>query len=244
MRVRRAAALPRFPHGRLRRYIVSDVIHIVIYGFVAALSPTVLLATLVVLGSGRGRLNGIVFLTAFVMGQSLAYVAVFAIGSAFTLGADTSGDVMGVLEVVAGGALVAIAWQRRRAPFEQPAGTSRSEALFARLSRVRPAVSFGVGMPLGVGVKRLLITLFAATSVASADLSRSEEVGVSTLYVVVASAIVWGPVLVYFVLGAHADGMMDEARRWIRQHEQPLLVYSALALGAFLVADGLVALIA
>ena len=57
---------------------MTQVGQVLLYGLFAALSPTVLLATLVVLGSGRGRLNGLVFLIAFAIGQTLAYLTAFA----------------------------------------------------------------------------------------------------------------------------------------------------------------------
>jgi hypothetical protein len=94
-------------------------------------------------------------------------------------------------------------------------------------------------MPLGVGVKRLVITLLAATTVAGSDLGRDSEVTLSVAYIVVATVVVWCPVLVYLVFGPRADRRMAEARAWITDHEGPLLVWTALALGLFLVADGL-----
>ena len=111
---------------------MSEAAHTLLYRLFAALSPTVLLATLVVLGSG-GRLNGLVFLVAFAIGQSLAYLAAFAIGSAVTFGDSTAGTTANVLEAAAGAALVVIAWQRRSTPPDKPAGPPRSEMVFARL---------------------------------------------------------------------------------------------------------------
>jgi MFS family permease len=222
---------------------VSVVLQIVLYGIVAAFSPTVLLATLAVLASGRGRLNGTVFLVAFVVGQVLAFLLAYLVGAAFSLREGTGGTVSAALEVAGGVALVAIAWSRRRGPLEEAVSGSRSEALFARLHHVRPAVSFGVGMPLGVGVKRLVIALLAATAVAGAGLDLPEEVGLSALYVVIACSVVWIPVLVYLVLGAHADDLMASVKEWITRHERTVFVYTAVVFGIFLVLDGVLQLL-
>jgi len=218
---------------------VADVASVVLYGLVAAISPTVLLATLVVLGSGRGRLNGTVFLAAFTVGQTLAFLLALLLGSAFTPGEGDVGTATTALQVVAGTALVVIAWSRRHSSVGPTADTPRSAALFARLRSVRPAVSFGLGMPLGVGVKRLVITLLAATTVAGSDLGHDSEVALSLVYLVVATVVVWCPVLVYLVLGVRADRRMAEARAWITDHERPLVAWTAFALGLFLVVDGL-----
>ena len=222
---------------------MAEVSHVFVYGLLAAVSPTVLLATLVVLGSGRGRLNGLVFLIAFTIGQSLAYILALLIGSAITIGDNTAGNVEGALELAAGVALVVIAWLRRSSPVEAPVGPPRSQALFARLSHVRPAISFGVGMPLGIGVKRLVITFLAAATVASAELSRNQETLLGIEYVAVATVVVWCPVLIYLVLGPRADGVMARTRAWITSNERKLLVSSAFVLGLFLIVDGVAQLL-
>jgi MFS family permease len=221
---------------------VSEPLLIVLYGIIAALSPAVLLATFAVLGSGRGRLNGLVFLVAFVVGQTLAYVVASLIGSALTTGASSSDRVTNMLEIAGGLAIVVIANNRRdllpESAEEAATGTPRSEALFARLSHVRPAVSFGVGMPLGIGVKRLVIAFLAATSAANAGLAQAESVALGALYIAVASTVVWIPVVVYLVLGDRAETIMAAAKSWISSHERQVLAYSAIAFGFFLVVDG------
>jgi small neutral amino acid transporter SnatA (MarC family) len=221
---------------------VSELGYTLAYGIVAAFSPTVLVATLIALGSGRGRLNGSVFLLSFLVGQSVAYLIGFLVGSAFTIGENLAGNVVGALEVAAGIALVSIAWRRRSVPLDR-AGPPRSQAVFARLERVSPRVSLGVGFPLGVGAKRLVITFLAATSVASAGLARDEEVALGILYVVVATVVVWCPVVVYLIVGARADRLVADTRIWITTHESQLLVVTAVTLGLVLIADGLLQLL-
>lgn len=117
-----------------------------------------------------------------------------------------------------------------------------SQRVFARLTHVAPAVSFGVGMPLGIGVKRLVITLLAATVVAVSGLSTAENVALSLLYVVVATIVVWVPVLVYLVLGTRADSAMTNAKDWITDHEDGVTIVSALLFGVFFVVDAVVTL--
>ena len=214
----------------------------VVLGLFAAFSPTVLVATLAVLGSGRGRLNGIVFVIAFLVGQSLAFLVGFLVGSAVTPD-HGSNRTRAIVELAAGIMLVVVAWRRRSASGCDARTTSRSDALFARLSRVKPAVSFGVGMPLGVGARRLVFTLLAATSVAAAELSSAEEVSLGFLYIAIASVVVWVPVLLYLVFGDRADGAMEDTKRWIATHEEQFIVVSALVIGVLLLVSGLVNLL-
>lgn len=220
---------------------MQEVERTVLYGLLAAASPVTLLAALAALGTGRGRSTGVAFMGAFVLGQSAAYAAAFFIGSAFT--EDGHKTAVAVLEIVFGVALLVLAprggtlVQPRRE--EQPA---RSDALFRRLEHVGPALAFGVGLPLGIGAKRLGITVVAAGTVAVAGFGRAANVSLAVTYVVVATLTVWIPVVLYLIFGTYADVVVAETRSWIVGHERQLTSVSALVLGSLLVLDGLVRL--
>lgn len=59
-----------------------------LYGLVAATSPLALTTTLVVLRSGRGRINGVLYAGAFVGASTAVLVLVVVVGTATSLGAD------------------------------------------------------------------------------------------------------------------------------------------------------------
>ena len=221
---------------------MHEVAQILLYGLLAAASPTALLATLVILGSGRGRVNGVAFMAGFLLGQSIAFLVVFFVGSAFSEGEH--GTATAYLELATGVVLLGIAW-RERLPRAQEASfsSSRTHAVLARLTRVKPSVSFGIGFPLGIGAKRLAITILAAGTIALSGLSSADEIGLSLLYVVVATVIVWFPVSLYLILGRRSDDLVASSRAWITQHQQRLTFLSALALGVLFIVDGLVKLV-
>src|SRR5262249_23103370 len=98
---------------------MHDAADVALYAVVAAASPTVLVAALVVLGSGRGRVNGLVFTAAFVLGQSVAYLVSFLVGAASTPDDGGSCDLVDVLELVVGILLLGVAWRRRSGRSEQ-----------------------------------------------------------------------------------------------------------------------------
>ena len=54
---------------------MHEVTRALLYGLLAAASPIAVVATLVVLTSGRGRAHGAVFAAAFVVRQAAAFVA-------------------------------------------------------------------------------------------------------------------------------------------------------------------------
>ena len=226
--------------------MIETTLRIVLYGLVAGASPLALLSTLAVLGSRRGRANGSVFGAGFLLGQSAALLIAHFVGSAITAGREGGyATVAGTVEVALGVLLLAFAW-RARGPSKAPerAGESRTAALLARLGRLRPVTAFSVGALLGVGgVKRLTITVLAGTTIAAAGLLPVEEAGLSLLFVLMASLLVWLPIAVYLIVGRRADDWMASAETWLAANERRVTFLLTFVFGLLMVGDGLIRLL-
>lgn len=218
---------------------------ILLFALVAGASPIAVVATLAVLSSRRGRTNGLALLVGFVLGQSAGFLTAFLVGSAVHTNLDADDQAAAGLELVFGLALLAIAWPERRHRRSGPnQGHSRTKALLARLKGLRPATAFTLGALLGVGgVKRLSITIVAGATVGVAGLRPAEELALGLVYVVVASILVWLPVAVYLVAGAHADEKIAAAEDWLTANERRITFVSTLLFGFLLTSDALVRLL-
>jgi threonine/homoserine/homoserine lactone efflux protein len=221
---------------------MGDIARILLYGLIAAASPTILLAVLVVLLSKRGRENGLAFAAGFLFGCVTAFLTAFFVGS--TISEQHHGAIRTYMELALGVVLIAVAWRQRR-PQEvtEAGGRSGMDALFARLEHVRPAVSFSLGVALGVGTKRLVITAVAATTVAFAGLNHAEETGLAALYVVVGGLTVWIPVAIYLIAGKRADDWIAKAKAWLTTNTRKVVFYSSTVFGVAIVGDALVQLL-
>ena len=223
-------------------------IHVVLYGLVAATSPLALGATLVVLRSGHGRLNGLMFAIGVLVGQSLVCVLLLALGSAWTPGGGDENDrLRGILDLGFGIALLLAAWHVQRTALPRRTGTTprgrRSQSWHDRLEGLGPVTAVGTGALLGFGgPKRLGITFLAATSVAAADLSTTASVVLLAVYVLLATVLVWAPVLAYLVFTDRATDWLEARQQWIRDHERSVVVYPSLVLGVVLLISGIVQL--
>jgi hypothetical protein len=221
---------------------VHDTARILLYGLVAAASPTTVLAVLVVLLSRRGRANGTAFAAGFLFGCVATFLTAFFVGS--TVSNQHHGSVRSYAELALGVVLIAVAWRARRPRVSTDAdGRSGMEALFERLEHVRPAVSFSLGVALGVGTKRLVITAVAATTVAFAGLSDAEETGLGALYIVVGGLAVWLLVAVYLIAGTRADAWIANAKAWLTTNSQRVVFYSSTVFGVAIIGDALVQLL-
>jgi threonine/homoserine/homoserine lactone efflux protein len=219
---------------------MSDVLQILLYGLLAAASPGTLVAILAVLGTERARANGSAFAIGFILGQSLTLSIIVVVGSVTIPG---SSDGSAALEFAVGVLLLLTANRTRRPGKAKPrrlGGHSRTAHLVERLQRVSPRTAFSVGVTLGIGLKRLVITAFAASTIALADVSRSQAFGLGALYIVVATLPVWVPVAGYLVAGKHADEWVASAKAWVAANQRLATSYISLVFGLCFLVGGLV----
>ena len=218
-------------------------IRVLLYTLVAATSPLALGATVVVLTSARGRLNGAAFALGALLGQSIVWGALVLVGGSWV--PDGTGDratVFVLLELAFGAALLAAAFHVRRHPTLLTTGTSERAAAFRdRLRRLSPAAALGTGIALGFGgPKRLGVTLLAAATIAAADLTDATQLTLAGAYVLIATALVWIPALLYLIFDRAATDWIEHAERVIAEHRSSVLFYPSLVVGLVLIGDALV----
>ena len=232
--------------------MVHTAWRVFLYGLVAATSPLALTTTLVVLRSGRPRINGFLYAGGFLGAATVVLVAVVGVGVATSLGnGDGHPTFQAVLAFVFGVALLATAVYVRRHPPDphahdgppRPRRPSRLTEITTRVGRLGPLQAFGIGVALGIGgPKRLGITLLVAGTITAAGLGAGAGVMIGASYIVVGTVLVWLPVALYVVAGARAEEWIASAQRWVGTHQAALTVYPSLVVGLLLVADAFVQL--
>jgi hypothetical protein len=225
----------------------STALQVLLYAFVAAASPLALGSTLVVIGEPHRRAGGLAFGVAVVVGQALACGLAFALGVATVPGADTARETLrAILELGCGVALLIVAARiryRPRAPHPSRAA-ERSKAVLGRLRHLSVPKLLAAGVVLGVGgPKRLGLTVLVAATISASSWSGEVKLAFAVGYVVIATALVWAPVLLSLLLGHRAAGYLEQAEAWIAAHRQALTFVPLTVLGILVVADALVALV-
>ncbi len=224
--------------------MISATGYILFYAFIAAASPLVLTATLVVIRSERPRTNSIAFLAGFLLGTTIAALLALMLGQAALERLDSLDTVNGLLALLVGLALVVTGLRERHIPARAEVETGRGGALMARLSHLRPAAAFSVAALLGFGgPKRLILTFLAMATLSQADLRGVEDLTLVVLYVAVATVLVSVPVGLVIVGGSRAATIVAEGETWLKANTALVRIWLTLGLGVVLAIHGLVRLI-
>jgi threonine/homoserine/homoserine lactone efflux protein len=222
----------------------SVFLQVILYAFVAGASAVALGAALVVLGSRGGRWNGLAFAIGVVLGQVIVLALAYAVGTAtLPVGDDPHETARALLELTLGVALLvggAYVWSQP--PDKPPKPNSRSKAVLNRLAHLNLPSVFVAGAALGLGPKRVALTVFAAATISAAVLGGAEETALSVIYVVVATAMVTVPVVLAIVFGTRAEEWMSDVERWLAAHRRPMTCYPLAILGVLVTLDGVLAL--
>lgn len=202
-----------------------------------ALSPLPIVAVILMLFTPRARTNGTLFLVGWFCGIVLVGLVGLAVGGAVT--DDGSSSTKGWIEVLLGLALLVVAarqWRGRPKAGE----TGDMPRWMSGLDTFSGGKSFSLAALLsGVNPKNLLLTLGAASVIATAGLSTGEEVVTLVVYALVASVTVALPVIYYLLRGERAQEKLDEMKAWLAQNNVAVMSVVLLIFGAKLLADGI-----
>ncbi len=222
--------------------MLHAAIQVVLYGLLAGFTALGFAATLTVMPSGRLKALG--FGAGFVGAQSLTCSVLVIFGIAVASGKSHS-DLRAVLEAALALVLIALALvvhRRPPTPNDSPTARERSkartQALLERLRRLRVLTTVVAGFVLGIGgPKRLVLTSLAATTIVTAGLGDADQATLVVVYVTLATALVWAPLILFLLLGGRVIALMEGAEGEVGRRQPQVTVYALLILAALLVLD-------
>jgi hypothetical protein len=224
--------------------MVVEALRLVPYALVAALSPTAFAATLAVIASGRLKALG--FAIGFVAGQVLALAILLRLGSATIPHRDSDHPkLQAALEFVLAVVLLWLAARVRRGrPIVEVKGHSeRTKKVLDRLDRMRVVTATAAGVLLGIGGKRLVLSALAAGSIAAAGVGSGAGDSLVGWYSLLATSVVWVPVLVFVFFGQRAAAWLANIQARLVRHQKEALFYVLVAAALILAVNGVVTLL-
>ncbi len=222
--------------------MLHAAIQVVLYGLLAGFTALGFAATLTVMPAGRLKALG--FGAGFVGAQSLTCSVLVIFGIAVA-GGKSHPDLRAALEVALALALFTLALVvHRRPPTTSDSASAherskaRTQVLLDRLRRLRVLTTVVAGFLLGIGgPKRLVLTSLAATTIVTAGLGDVDQAGLVVVYVALATALVWVPLILFLLLGKRVIALMEGAQDEVARRQPQVTVYALLLLAALLIFD-------
>ncbi|MEU6550025.1 GAP family protein [Streptomyces sp. NPDC046915] len=205
-----------------------------------AVSPLPVIAIIIVLATPRGRVNGLVFATGWVVGLSALGAVMLVIGGKGGAGAHGQpADWVGALKLALGVALLLLAlrlWRHRPADVTQ----AQLPQWMATIDRFTPVKTFLLALVLSAGnLKNAPLTIAAAASISSSGLPVGEQIGALAIFVLVASLGLLIPLGVFLVMGERAKNTLGNWKEWAARHNTAVMAVLFFVFGLKLLGDGI-----
>lgn len=205
-----------------------------------AVSPLPIIAIIIVLATPRGRVNGLVFATGWVVGLSALGAVMLLIGGKGGAGAQGQpADWVGALKLALGVALVLLAvrlWRHRPADATQ----AQLPQWMAALDRFTPVKIFLLALLLSAGnLKNAPLTIAAAATISSSGLPAGEQIAALAIFVLVASLGLLTPLGVFLVMGERAKSTLGNWKEWAARHNTAVMAVLFFVFGLKLLGDGI-----
>ncbi|UKJ63222.1 GAP family protein [Cellulosimicrobium cellulans] len=207
------------------------------------ISPLPIVAVVLMLVSGRAKVNAFAFLVGWFVAVGAVTLLVATLAGAATPDDDGPPLWAAILKIVLGVLLLLLAVQqwrgRPRAGVEPPAPT-----WMAAIDAFTPVKAAGLAVLLGaVNPKNLLLVVSGGAAIASAAPADTDaQVAASVVFALVASLGVAAPVFIYLFMGSRAATMLDELKAWMIHNNAVVMAVLLLVLGSTMLGDGVAAL--
>jgi threonine/homoserine/homoserine lactone efflux protein len=203
-----------------------------------AISPIPIAAVILMLFSGRARINSVSFMVAWVAGIAFVTTVVLFIPG---LEADDSepSNTTGWIKLVLAALLLAVGigqWRTRPGPDDEVP----MPGWMAKIDELKPGASFGLGFLLSaLNPKNLLLAVGAGVSMGALPLSTSETAGAVAVFTLIAAITVMIPVIAYLIAGKRLDPTLDQAKAWLIGNNTAVMAVLILVFGVSLLGDAI-----
>jgi len=205
-----------------------------------AISPVPIITVVLMLFSGRAKVNGPMFLAGWVVALAAVSGIAYVLSDAGNVSTDSAAaDGVSWAQIVFGVLFLLLAgrsWRNRPAPGTEPP----MPKWMAGIDALTPARALGLGLLLaGVSPKNLLLAVGAGSALAVTGPSAVVAVVSLIVFVAVGSLTIAGPVVFYLTGGDRAKTQLDSAKGWLTMHDDAVMTVLFLVFGVNLIAKGI-----
>jgi threonine/homoserine/homoserine lactone efflux protein len=205
-----------------------------------AIFPVPIIASVLLVGSDRGRAKGLAFVLAWCVGLAAVGVIVLLLTDAGN-GSDDGERAAWVnaLLLVLGVVLLAAAVKQWRG--RPGAGEEASTPGWMRtMDELTIPGAGGLGFALSaLNPKNVLLVAAAAAEIAGVGSPTGQQAAVLLVFVLIASVGVLTPLVLTLVLGDRSRKQLDGLRTWMARHNAAIMAVLFLLIGAKLIGDAI-----
>ncbi|WP_420111822.1 GAP family protein [Pseudactinotalea sp.] len=207
-----------------------------------AISPVPIMAIILMMLSERARTVGLAFVLGWLTAVTVVVVVFWQVAGLLPGLGEGPGTITGVIQLVLGAALLALAVKRWR-HLPAPGEPHPLPPWLAALDSLTPARAFGIAALLGgVNPKNLVLAISAGASLSNAAPGAGAALAALAVYVVIASLTVAGPPLLRVLAPRTAEAFLTRVREWLGSSSAIVMAVLLTVLSVVLLSKGLTAL--
>jgi len=206
---------------------------------VVALSPIAIVGTVLMLLTGRGRVNGTAFVLGWIVGLAIIGVVCLSIAGGGNSGEPTERDRWLSVALLAVGVLlllVAIRQWRGRTREHNDVTAMRWLDAFGTFP---PGKAAGAGVVLSVSPKNLLLAFAGVAEIVQTGISTEQQVVAYAVFVLIATLGIGTPLVIQLALGGRSRRLLEGLKNWMIRHNTLIMAALSFIIGVKLIADGL-----
>jgi threonine/homoserine/homoserine lactone efflux protein len=205
-----------------------------------ALSPTPIVAMILMLITPKARVNGIVFVLGWIAGVAVAGAILLAVAD--PTGASNDGEPAEWtywLKLVLGALLLLVAAKEWRAR-PTPGAEVPMPKWMGMLDGITAPKGGGLAFTLSaLNPKNLIFIVGGAAVVAQAGLSTGDQVVAWIVFTLIATIGVAAPLVIYFAMGDRAASILDGLKSWMAHNNTAVMAVLCLIIGVKLIGDAI-----
>ena len=205
-----------------------------------ALSPISIIAVILMMVGGRGRLNGPLFVLSWFGGIILLNALVILLAQGHDYSARSGPSlIISMVRVAIGLLLLFVAFRSWRGRPKHGEHAEMPKWIQA-VDRFTPMKAFGLGAGLAVfNAKNLPTTVSAATILAQEGLAVMQTIIVVAVFAVIATLGVAAPIAVVWLGGDRAQSILNDWKQWLSDNNAAIMFVLFLYLGLHTLGKGL-----
>jgi threonine/homoserine/homoserine lactone efflux protein len=205
-----------------------------------AVSPLPIVATVLLLVTPRGKVNGPAFILGWLAGLTIVAAIVLAVAGGANATSDGGPSTwVNVLVLVFGILLVLLAVKQFRGR-PHAGDAAPTPKWMGALDTFTPVKAVGAGVVLSaLNPKNLLLTVAAEASIAATGISTGQQIVVSAAFILIATIGVATPVVIFFVMGDRSQELLTRLKDWMAANNAIIMAVLLLIIGVKLIGEAI-----